>query len=143
MKFYTFIFTLLFNTSVFACIDLSGSYKTLEGARYSLAQKGCESMDMTDESRVFTINFNQVDQMIYDFDISAEDQVIGKHKVYIKSTVTDSKWLYDERAVNTFTDGRVEERLSKSEVFLNEKRNLVTIVYRDSGEIEKYEDIKE
>lgn len=137
------LLTCLFISSVaYSCADFTGSYKTAEGAKYAIAQKNCDSMDMIDEARTITVRFNKTEQIIYDFDISVEDQVIGKHRVYITSRLEDQKWLYDERAVSAFTDGRVEERLSKSEVYLNENKNLVTVVYRDSGEVEKYEDVR-
>ena len=140
MKSLLLLTYLFLSTATYACADFSGSFRTAEGAVYSIGKMNCESMDMTDEARTITIRFNQVEQIIYDIDMTADDQVIGKHRVYITSKLKDDKWLYDERAVSTFIDGHTETRLSKSEVYLNEKRNLVTVVYRDGGVVEEYED---
>ncbi len=143
MKSLLLLTCLFLSTATYACADFSGNFKTSEGAVYTIGKMNCESMDMTDKARTITIRFNQTEQMIYDIDMSADDQVIGKHRVYITSKLKDDKWLYNERAVSTFNDGRTEERYSRSEVYLNEKKNLITIVYRDSGKVEQYEDTRE
>ena len=129
---------ILFTSVTFACDNFSGSYVTSDLAEYSIDQKDCASMNMTDASGTKTITFNSVEQIIYDLELEE-----GRLQVFITSKLNGNQWVYSEKAVMTFTDGRVETDKSWSEVFLNTTRDLVTVKHKSDGSTDTYIDKRE
>ena len=95
-------------------------------------------MNMTDASGTKTITFNSVEQIIYDLELEE-----GRLQVFITSKLNGNQWVYSEKAVMTFTDGRVETDKSWSEVFLNTERDLVTVKHKSDGSTDTYIDKRE
>lgn len=91
----------------FACADFSGSFITSQGAQYSLMQSTCESMDMFDGQNLTTITFNEKEQLIYDFYLQDGGEVIGRQQVFIASKLAGEKWVYTEKALKTYTNGKM------------------------------------
>lgn len=126
----------------FACTNFSGSFITSQGAQYSLMQSTCESMDMLDGQTLTTIHFNEKEQLIYNFDLQDGDEIVGRQKVFITSKLAEEKWVYKEKVVKTYINGKTIVENSWSEVFLNENSDLKTIVHRQDGTIEAYIDLR-
>jgi len=142
MKFLIAASLFFLSSTVFACTDFSGEYQTAVQTYYSISQNGCESMDVTDESGTNTLVFDGVERLIYDYDIEVEGQVIAHISIFLSSKMVGEKWVYNERDVYTYNDGKTEVENKWAEVSFNDETDLLTVLHREDGSIETFVDVR-
>lgn len=142
MKKLIVLISAIFASSTFACTDFSGDYRTEQMTYYSIAQNGCESMDVIDESGTNQMIFDGVERLLYNYDIEIEGEILAYVEIFLKSEMKGEKWVYHERAVVTYKTGEVEEEKKWAEVSFNEDTDLLTVLHLQDGSTETYVDLR-
>ena len=138
-----FAFGLLFyGSSAFACTDFTGDYRTEVYTYYSLAQNGCESIDIIDESGSHQLVFDGVERLHDEYDIVVDGQVLSHVQIYLKSEMKENSFVYHERDVITSAKGEIDVLKKWAEVSFNEDTDLLTELHNDDGTVETYVDVR-
>lgn len=142
MKKLALSFFTLLSTHAFACTDFSGDYRTEVYTYYSIAQNGCESMDVIDESGTQQMVFDGVERLLAEYEIEVEGDVLANVQVFLRSEMKDDKWVYHERDVTKYKNGEVHEVKKWAEVSFNADTDLLTVLHNEDGSIERFIDVR-
>ncbi len=142
MKFLIILSLSFFSSKVFSCTDFTGEYQTAVLTYYSISQNGCESMDVIDESGSNHMTFDNIEKLLFEYDIDVAGETIAHVEIFLKSKMLGDKWVYNERNVTTFKDGEKEEHSKWAEVSFNKDTDLLTVLHNEDGSIEEFVDIR-